>query len=788
MSVSQNFIDTLQGSGVVQFLRWLEIEGIPSAYGSGEPPGSFFASRGADEQFLTILPHFKNIPNCEDQDIDVLDAIAKTMGEVTFTLLDKEGDPTLWAGSGARSLWGYLAANLTAGATSLAYTGPTSLFGSSGTIYIGTETITFSSHNTGTRTLSGLSRGRYKSTAQEFGRGFPVSTRPYTMKGRKCWYYQCARTPGGTYVDADKLLRFAGTLENFRMDDKDPGAYVLQVHSLEKKLTKEVFRELRAFTCPQPITGPKGEELGVRTPGTPGWAETADSYAYSPEASKHFDASEFVFARVDNEIIFAQVTSDQLAFRLMKRGCFGTPIEAHKSNWTAKEVVPVGEYRTGSPEPEHYGIKFTSTATVGSPLWPDHPLIFLLQVLLSTGEGTNTSGGRNYDVLPEHWGLGIDIDRVDVAGIEEAAKETTWAKVGGVIEDSMSFVELAQKVLRPLGYYALTEMGDTWTIKYLRPPLPDDVTAELDGTTIRNKLTVGWDANLNGVVQELVFKYSYDLVARDYANIDVVVLNEAKVYTGGEGRRVEYEMPLHWSDDVWRPGKPPGRGFSHDKLRDDRYNFMKQRFIVPPPVIDLTVGYEFIHLNVGNLVSISHLYLPRFLTGLRGLDGDIGEIIKKSVDESSKSVRLAILMTGYNVASYRRFSPSLSITGVSGANITVATNFFTDAKTVGANTQTDRHVLKPDGELHDCFPNSIPVTAYDPQWANAVNTTVSSWSGMVVTLGASLSGAYVGGFIVYRSLDTMVSFDATIVNRFAFLCDSNALLGTSNLEGHKLIP
>lgn len=651
-----------------QTAYWLEIEGLPICFGTFAQVGAtWFAARVAAERFTNILSYFTRSPENFDQELDPLEGMAKTVAEVEFSILDKDDTITSWVGIGNKASWVYLNGVLSKTGTVISYTGDGSAIGSSGILYMGTETVTFTAHDTVNKIISGVTRAQYRSKAQEFPLGFPVAVRPYTMKSRRCWYYQVAIQPGETYSDANKALRFAGTLETVRSDPSNPAAYVLALQSMEKLLDREIFRELKTVRD----TGGQGLKI---TDGTPSFRST-DASLYPAAWTGMF--------RVDDELMILSEVSG--AVQVGQRGLCGTAISDHDANFTANEVVTVTVCPDGvetSYPPEVSVSKFGSTPWPESTLPSNHPLMVFLQVLMSTGTfAQNWPGGaqRNYDTLPETWGLGIDYSRVDVAGICAAAQFMPGVVLGGIIEKPVNFIEFAKSILRPFGFYALVTVDDQITVKYLRPPLPDETLRTVDDSIRINKSNPSWDSNLAGVVQEVELKHSYDVVSNRPRRIDILNSGTAKLFVKKQGRAVRYDSRLIYDNGMTFPGVVPRGTFDVRSMMAFRIDFFSQRYSRPPPIITERVDYSFLDVVVGELVAVSHSYLPNVATGARGMVSAVGEVIKKRVNNKSKTVELTLLMTGYQLNDYRFIAPSLEIETVLGAGLfTYKINAFTE--------------------------------------------------------------------------------------------------------------
>lgn len=740
--------------------RWLEIEGLPNAYGNVAQDITFFANRPIVGQHLSIKPWLTEIPQGVSAELDTKEGIASSVGQQEFSIVDFDGSLTQYAAVGTTNMC-YLSADLTSTATSLTVTGtvPPSLATNGGSLYIGTETLHYATYTPATKTFTGITRGYYGSRAQDFGVGFPVSSQPYTMAKRRAWYYVLAYDPNSTPLDANKALVMSGTIEDIKLSDSDLNVFVITIESFERQINRDCFTTLRILrdTSNIGITDAQGHAPGVGLNSAPFPSQDLNDYYLG----------ENFYVRVDDEIIhFWRNDSPGGAapdgFYIVARGCFNTEIVKHDPGWTGQEVVGVVANDTVDFTSETTGSAFQSIPTSDAPLRSDHPLMILLQVLLSTGKGTNyVAGKRIYDVLPFGWGMGIDVDRVDVLGIEQAALQTPELRFGGIIDSSQNFPEFAKNLLAPLGYFGVTLVGDLWTVRYLTPPLPDALVRTINENNLISGTAPVWSANVQGCVQQVVYQFEKDIIADNYNHIHVEIFDDALVYTKGEGKILSYEMPLCYPAGSQVPGAPHSPGINVDSFLLRRSDFYRQRYSRPPPLIAVVVDYSYIDLEPGDLVYLSHQNLPDPVSGTRGIANAVCEVVSKSLDERAKVVNLTLLMTGYQVTKYRYIGTGLELqTVTSTTNITAKANSFTlptYVKKDGTSwPQTDVLVYGGDENQHAAFYTGQPVAVVDPNFNLRGNTTINTFntSTRVVTLGSAVSGMQIGDYIIPRAFST----------------------------------
>lgn len=811
MSVPANFKSAIE-SKRLSVRRWLEIEGIPYGYGTFSQSSSFFSARAAVDRFLGVKAQLRNIPQNLDQQVDTLDGGSLTTGQVDFHIVDNDGQPTLWTALGNTSI--HLAEELDTTETTITVTGVISGFVAGDYIYIGTETIQIGGV-TG-QDFTGCTRGMFRSRPQAFGFGTPVGSSPYTMAHRRCWYNEVAvdltdPTSTLTSTDPDRCVRFSGLLRNLRLADGQYQTYVLTAESMDRELDRPCFRTLRGFNITENIKDAQGRDGTVQVTGYPGWSYGYD-LLYNMNLGDWPTIPEVVLLRIDDEIFEAirKAGSGLIpgSIQLSRRGLFGTKIVKHEEGAWAQEVTPLYRFEVGynSGLSEVRASKFQSLITANAPLQADHPLMLLLQILLSTGTGTNTPGGgaRNYDVLPEGWGMAVDVDRVDVAGIEAAALEEPTLKFSGIVEKPISFLEFARSTLRMCGYYYLVEIGDKFTIRRLRPPYPDvETTAITNNKRIRNFFT-RWEANWSGAIKEVIFRFGWDIVDEKFKRNVVLVLGDGDVYSKGLARSLVLESKFLYPGKSGIVGELAAEAFDVNSWLLTRGDFYKTRYARPPPIITERVDYSFLDLEVGDLVDVTHSALPNPADGTRGVTNQVGEIVSKSIDDISHTVLFGILLTGWKLGYTRFIAPAMKITNDAGGGFfDYAENQFTDPtgpfKPSGV-AQNDGLVQGSDGVAAETLPTGTECWLYTSDFTSRIPMTVLSVDtvGLQIELDphgvgdiSDVAGVnYLNGFLVLKDYQTVKDTGLTPRQEtvWAFMADANETLGSDSDAAHQIFP
>lgn len=822
MSFPATFLSLIQ-SNAFKLGRWIEIEGLPFAIGDFSADSSFYTSRAANQRFKGIAHSLKQAPRNIDQSIDTLDGGAQTVGQIEFEIIDVaalnltaiqgiDGSPMQWTGSGRFTDSIKLGADLTAAATTIPFVGSAAGFSNGGYLFIGTEAILIGT--VGGSSFTGCTRAQFRSTAQAFGAGLPITTRPTVMANRRCWYYNAAVTTSQALSStgataANQCLRFSGICRNLKYKDQSLDTFVLPAQTTDQEFNRDCFRVFREFKMlGMAIADKDGKNGSAGVIGWPGITSNHNLIWNVPTGL--FGNSENVIVRIDDEYFQVQQTGsgNSNALFLSARGLFGSLPVRHAEGASVREVIPIVEYRTTS---QYYlTSKFKSAPTAGAPLTADHPLMLILQLLLSTGAGTNTAGGatRNYDVLPVDWGMGIDYTRIDIAGIEAVAMEEPQLRWGGLVEDPQNFISLMRSILGFAGYYYYTGIQDLLRIRRLRPPLPDVAQRAILNSSRINKNPTGWDGNFSGAVRDIEFSFGWDVIEQKFKRI-VRFVTGADYYAKGLARQIKYETKYLYPGGSSIKGEPPFAPFDVDQWLLTRRDFYRTRYGKPPPIIHERCDFGFMDVEIGDLVLVTHANLPSTTSGARGMNQEIGEIIGKSIDDVTKTISFTILMTGYQLGSYRFIAPSLEIQTVlsetaSGGSYLMKANSFTESAGAHGTAQTDGWIENSAVALTTMFDDEsdTPIRFWTVDFGTSygVPTDWNSYTYDPTTriLNVDWTGHVPGTFPIAGGFVTWDTYDGNgaqlagdVLGKtalYAWAAKSNDKLGTNNDPGHLYFP
>lgn len=647
---------------------WFEVEGLPWAYGLTSRSASWFSGRVATQQRLGVAGALLGLPRGAEQEARPLDADS-SIGEVSFQLqLDAAGTVLpLIGNSGRRDLQLQITADIdaTSAVASIVTTGDASSFPSSGVLYVGRETFTYTAK--AGNTFSGVTRGMYAlpgleakqaHTAGDIATGYPrfLATR------RVAWFM----TLDGT--DANRVTRWAGTLRGAKLMSGAAGVE-LTAESLEGDLKAKSFATQRTAKLAVGLT----DAAGQYQPGADDEpvAQTTRLILADGSTSGAWTNGDQVLVRIGDEYIAGTIAVSglEVSITVLGRGQFSSLIVQHGPGDELKEVIWSGPYSaTGSAADQ------VSQFTAGG-----HPLEIVLQVLLSRkGDGANGT----YDTLPEGWGAGLDASRVDVTGI--LALKRTWfpaARYRWVYEEPSTFKEMISDILRPHACYPVTTLGDKLTVRRLSPPIP--------GATLRTIAASGivsvpsWDANIANVIGRVIWSCDYDPVSGDPRQVYKGELQgagtEAQEFYAGLWRTLEVEARGQFSgNDTGVAYFGSGLETAAAEEAQRYFEMVRDRYARPAPLIGFECSFDYLDVEVGDLVALTVANLPDVTTGALGITGAICEVLRRSIDDLRGVVTMTLLQSTLP-GIHRLLSPSGVVSSTVAGSITLVAYELTDA-------------------------------------------------------------------------------------------------------------
>ena len=251
-----------------------------------------------------------------------------------------------------------------------------------------------------------------------------------------------------------------------------------------------------------------------------------------------------------------------------------------------------------------------------------NPLTIALQILLSTGDGTNGT----YDVLAKENGLGIPAVWVDVDEIEDL-RDTSFSGITMSFsitgrESARTFLE--NEIYAVLNVYPLVNQTGQLTLRsHSLSSGASALTLTHDDFTIK-----AWSFGDRLTINHVVFEYGWNgteftetLEAEVAASIEKYGTKQAKVVSS-KG------LPANAASATFL------------KTRADE---ILERYSDPPPVLEVEAQFRNHHVDPGDLISVTSAFLPNPSTGLRGITAEQFELINMSVNWVSGRIGMTLL-------------------------------------------------------------------------------------------------------------------------------------------------
>lgn len=762
MALPANFLALLSQPGA-STLYWIEIEGLPYAYGTRAQASAFWSSLALAQRFEELRPYLSEVPSGVDARLDPLEGLASP-GEFTFRVVDADGFLTQTANVGRDeedpdALW--LTADAAAGATTLNVGGNLSAWPTSGIGYMGRTTFTYTGK--GASSLTGVTMGRYRSPDVLHTKGEVVTQYPQHLGLRRCWFY-LAMSSTETFAIGDRVARYAGLIEDYNLDDLT--RWVLTVRTPEKELGESttLFRgfrsgRLRSALPRSPGTGslagestddvPEYQRSSEADPGVLRDATTNDVVfevaRLDAGGGGGFTNGEWVYFRVEDEILLGQWSGTNARFEHVHRGLYGSPVAEHSydAEWREGTFI-VQQDASGIPEVRYS--KFTQG---------DSPEAILLQLL---------SGSGTYGVLPEGWSAGYDPARINVASFE-ALRDAVHAAdhLVGWVDEPVSFRDLVvEHILKPYGLFFVHAPDDTIEVRYLRQGPPTATVATIDASQIVGQPI--WKSGAPETIGE--YRLEADIAPTEGLSgrarttfIDVFV--DAQRLYGKRARTVVHRSIFAHAAEG--SVVPAGGYRKAQRTFDSRRAYFIARHSRPPPVLSVRVRWSLFHALPGDTVTLVSAQIPSMSGAGRSYSGPAEITARKPLDRDA-AVELELRLLGVALTRYATVSPAARVASVAGGNITVDAAVFSTG---------DAAKFAIGDKIVSVNPNRSAVSSV---------TTVTGIAGNVISVSPSISPA-TGDRLVFASYDSQSA--AQQAGTHGDLADANEQIGASNVSADR---
>jgi hypothetical protein len=760
------FLAALQQPGA-SALYWVEIEGLPYAYGTREQPAAFWTALPLAQRLEGIRPYLPKVPEPVDARLDPLEGIASP-GECRLQIVDADGLLTQAANVGREDADPdalYLTADVAAGAATLNVGGNLAAWPATGTGYIGRTTFSYTGKGAGT--LTGVTPGRYRSPDVLHTAGEPVTQYPVHLKTRRAWLYLALATSGAWSV-ADRVTRYAGEIDDYQLE-AGLSTWSLVVRTPEKGFADAtLFRDLRSGTLRSSLPGPESVGASATSASTePGYQATdeADPGVIRDDAGAvvlelartdqggagALAADEWLYLRVEDEILVGQWDGPNARLKTIRRGLFGTAVAQHAAGTDWREGVSiVATDAAGLPEAAHS--KFTAG---------DRPEELVLQLLCAAGI---------YGVLPSGWNAGREPAGVDVASFEAIRDEVHLSDhLVGWVDEPVSFKDLVvEHILKPWGLYLVHGADDLVRLGYLRQGPPTSTVATIDASVVKGQPR--WRSGADQTIGEYRFACDLDALGGldgDPATIMVdVLVDTQRLYSKQRTRTIEHRTIFaHYEGGIADPVSSYRRAL---RTFDSRRAFFAAQYGRPPPVLQVTTLFSLFPVQPGEWVTVNVTQIPSMTGAARSYSGP-GFVRSKKPTDREWVVELEVLLLGATLDRYATVGPAGVVASKAAGAVTLEMNVF------GASTPTVDAAAFAVGDV--CVfvsPACDQVTA---------TVTVTGVAGNVLSMAAVPAAVAAGWLIVWADYD-QISTGQKTAKRGA-MADAFETLGVNGARAHR---
>ncbi len=409
-----------------------------------------------------------------------------------------------------------------------------------------------------------------------------------------------------------------------------------------------------------------------------------------------------------------------------------------------------------------------------------NPINIMLQVLTSTGAGTN----GDYDTLAAADALGIDEDFINMTNIE--AVRDDWfpgpsVQMSFTIEKRIQAKKWFEKeIWKMLNVYPVIDGDGKFNIKPFKPPLPSSVAVQtLDTSNIIGLPAL--DFNLSELINEIECFYDWDSVDDEFDS-ELFYIESTSLNNRGPGKK-----PLKLESK----GMTAALGASDFFAK--RKNRVFARYATPPPKITVSTLFDNWLTEAGDIVPLTHPNLPDIEAGTRGLTSERMEVVNRTIGWKRGRVKIELLATAFEKGIYCQISPKMVVTAgdsttqfqVSAAD---AAKFevgqIIDIFDVGMRAQAT------DLEITDISVGGIPDEILDTD-GDAIEDTDgdaildTAGGSTYITVGSSIGATPATGWIC-----TFSSYDNCTTDQklYWFLSDSGGKLGAADDDAHLITP
>lgn len=277
-------------------------------------------------------------------------------------------------------------------------------------------------------------------------------------------------------------------------------------------------------------------------------------------------------------------------------------------------------------------------------LFQGNPVDIMLQIIMSTGTGTNYSGsGTNYDVFPSSQGIGVSPSMVNVTNFQNQKNRfISWMYFSNYFSDQVTALKFFQEhIFRQAQLYIFTNKSGQLDLSMAYYPLPQVNPITIDNSNVKG-IPV-FNSNLqtgNDFYNEVFASWDYQPMSDLFTN------NE--MFTQLASQQAYLERSVLSVDCKFVFSVNGGQ-----KIINRMINIMMQRTKNPLPIIQCDCFAQLQPINVGDKVLLNHPQVPNLLTGKLG-GSYICEVVGSSPDYVNDIVHLTLYAIG--LSSNKRYA------------------------------------------------------------------------------------------------------------------------------------
>jgi hypothetical protein len=814
---------------------WIEIEGVRRRYGSHVPS---WASAIADTGMLRpIRDYFEAMPKFRGQQASPLDGSTKPH-EFTVKILDIDEELTeLFSVHDASGGYTKLAAEVDSGDTFIdvddasSFTAPCHL-------YVNRETMYCTAISTGggiggsDRMTVGANRGLYNSAdadhpledSQGTELKVEVFNRPPFMSTREVTLYECR----AGLVEADAIL-FRGYLEDSEEED---GVWILSCAGFLKMLNTQIGENLAVSTLVAPLWGgamayDKKDNiipvLGAAAnskidPRKDGSEEQPyiTTWCFGLWNADKFEDSGHVI--IEDEIIRYMGKSnggfyEYYGYTFLKLGNVSTTNPFNRVPWlTGRGLFATHILGSKAMQPIYCGGSVTEQASIWMVehladaevrqiihsedfTWTGPFQLGAADVILQLLTSTGTGGNGAYDTLPEGWGAGIPIAKVNTTEIEQICGLPPISSLDFnpfAITESTNLREwLEENILRPCHLFLVEDADGKITVRRLWSK--NEAIIYTTPTTINHDVLLDIPKFRPGKAPMGEFWFNMNWHPGEdkfYGKVHIVLGTGSRKYKK-VARNFELDIKTVYDDRVTIGGRswhmtgsndlPPLLGAYMGPIAS---NFAEN----PCPELDFEVPYNrYIDVVVGQVVQITSSVTPDIKGADRGITSEWFQVMEATPNPEDNCIECSGWMIGVHDNDTRLLAPSAKVKsyvdpsplGAPAVRVNLEDSEFTDGM---LDKDYDVDGFAVDDKI-------IIVTAdYQPKAGAAPEVaTINATGRGVGVCWVDLTAAPANPPGAGDYIDTAKYDDCQTTQKedWAYLADTNAELGAGNADAHQ---